>query len=750
MSQLSFLIRKARSISGLVVVLLIFLISVNIWLYKNQPDADANKLKNGFSKDILAHVDSVDNADFVNSMVNEMKDSKKEELLDQIYRELKSSKEQELTDKLYKDLKAMNEAKIVNDLKENIIKTKTEELKKEAKEEMKKNMDEEFTKEIFEGRKISTSLLSQLSREFLINNQDDVKKYATSVVLENLADKFPDIPKYKIAHAIEEQLKTKLNKKDYYRYIMNDVLIANAPSTTLTDENIGRKVQPGFYRDQRTLSRNSLMHDHYHLSDEQFKDMKSKHDKLVKVLKLIEDPPVEFVSGKGIVISGGGAYFGVALVAIAQIREMGSELPIELIMNNRKEYDEQICEDLLPRKFNAKCLIIEDELGSDVLESLEFSDGSQNFLLKVLGFLVTSFDQIIAIDADNMPLKNVDHLLTSEPYLSTKWVMWPDLWIKAPSPLFYDIIGLELGEAVGRRGLANDGSYSDYVKKDKDDIAIHDREGAPTSRTVESGQMVFSKRAHFRAYLLSLYYNIYGKSHYYDMIYQGIPGLGDKDTFVPALQALNEPYSIVDHDVWLAGYDAVDNEGNTFFQETTIVQYDPVQHLAFTADWKKFLQLKGLDTRLWAFQSNGFTNNLKEEFLNSHKKQVQEEELKEDGTKETITKEVPYKLPDVFFMHIHKPKINPIKGDNNFGIHTRRNLGLPGKYSDFGTTDWELKFHSIAKWVVCKGITSESFWKTAPITQLEACKKETEYVEFLKKDSRDLSAEKLKFDQQNS
>ena len=221
---------------------------------------------------------------------------------------------------------------------------------------------------------------------------------------------------------------------------------------------------------------------------EKFRALRSAHDQVVKQLKSLPDPPSQFISGHGIVVNGGGNMIGSALTAIANMRERGSQLPVELILDTKQEYDKQICEELLPKKLNGKCVIVEEQVGKEVFDII-----NEKFSRKIMGLLVSSFDHIIAMDADNLAIKNVDNLLFTEPYLSTKMILWPDLWVKLTSPLYYKIARIEPGEIVDRFGIPNDASFAEYITKDKQlEVHYHDLDNLPSTISVETGQMVFS------------------------------------------------------------------------------------------------------------------------------------------------------------------------------------------------------------------------------------------------------------------
>lgn len=598
-------------------------------------------------------------------------------------------------------------------------------LTSQYKKELQHQVEQDYSYFYFRQLQKTYSLLEDLKAKYYEENKESIRSSVMGDVLRGLG---PEVLK-----KADESLLKQESKKDYYTYLILDVLASNGPKLPPVEySRQGKGIGGNMFREviNPPYSREFLTKSRMNLHPQELEDLRNNHDLVVKMLQTLEKPSQHFFSGDGIVVSGGGPYLTGAIINIVQLRELDSQLPIELILNTEDEYDKYVCETLMP-KLNAKCVVIEREVGSDALRVL----GLSKFQLKVLGLLVSSFDNTIALDADNLPIKNVDFLLNTEPFLSTKWVLWPDIWHKGMSPLFYDIARIKVGEPVRRYGLQNDRPMAEYVGKDKNtDVMFHDLEGALPPMGGETGQMVFSKREHFRAFLLSLYYNIHGTDFYYPLLYQGTYGVGDRETFVPALHVMKESYHLSKYQVWLAGYEAseVTTRGETrhFMEESTLVQHDPAQSMEFYEKWEAFLAEKNLDTRLYPFQENNYTSVLYSEFLQVH----------------------PDAEPDVLFLHLHRPKVNPVLNllpevSEKFGdlLSTQRFLDDHGKYTKyFGATDWELRFHAISQWVVCSALSSNHYWtKIVQVDREELCQSVTRHVEFLRGSSKDVLAANL-------
>lgn len=237
----------------------------------------------------------------------------------------------------------------------------------------------------------------------------------------------------------------------------------------------------------------------------------------------------KFMKNDGIVYLGGDDYNQLALLSIQLLRETGSKLPVELIVPRESDYDIDLCQNILPN-YNAQCKIMSHYLPKEI------TDKVQGYQLKNLALIISSFQRVLYLDADNIPIKNPDFLFCNEPFTSKHLVIWPDLWRRSTSPLFYDIshIDVSLENRVRNSYFKNDkrqGSYS-----------YHDLQGTIPEASSETGQILINKSVHFRTLILSMYYNYYGPNFYYALLSQGAAGEGDKETFIAAAHRLGLPY----------------------------------------------------------------------------------------------------------------------------------------------------------------------------------------------------------------
>lgn len=148
--------------------------------------------------------------------------------------------------------------------------------------------------------------------------------------------------------------------------------------------------------------------------------MRDAHARFVaQVPELAQKLPYENGT-QGIAVTASGALLPVFLVSLRMLRRTGSIIPVEVFMESKNHYEKEICEIVLP-PMNATCMIL-----SEILEAVPQKLKMSRFQLKALALAFSSFDEVLLLDADNVPIEQPDHLLNSEPFLSTGFVSWPD------------------------------------------------------------------------------------------------------------------------------------------------------------------------------------------------------------------------------------------------------------------------------------------------------------------------------------
>jgi alpha 1,2-mannosyltransferase len=269
--------------------------------------------------------------------------------------------------------------------------------------------------------------------------------------------------------------------------------------------------------------------------------------------------PTDTYSGTGVVFTSGGKYFPIMMVSLKMLRRVSPAVPVEVFVANREEYEPEFCEKVLPT-LGAKCVILSEVYGESFFKDFDI----HGFQLKILALMASSFENVIFLDSDSVPIKNVESVVLQEPFLSTGYIIWPDYWFRTTSPHYYDIAGIKLGHRV--RG--------DLSVTDPKLIPQADLENALPDKSSESGQLMVSKSKHYQSLLLALYYNLHGYTAYYPLLSQGSGGEGDKETFIAAAMALNNPVHQIKSDCSPVGWFKPYFEGTGMRQVVPIDDYE--------------------------------------------------------------------------------------------------------------------------------------------------------------------------------
>ncbi|CAN3369760.1 alpha-1,2-mannosyltransferase Mnn2p [Diutina catenulata] len=300
--------------------------------------------------------------------------------------------------------------------------------------------------------------------------------------------------------------------------------------------------------------------------------MKQSHQWVAR--KLPEVAPPGLFRGDGIVYVAGGKFNWLALLSIKSVRDHGCTLPIEVFIPKTDEFEDELCGTLLPR-YGAKCLHMPSMLPQIARDKFEI----RGYQYKALAILLSSFENVLLLDSDNIPCRDPSSLFASDPFRSKGLIVWPDFWKRATSPAFYKIAGVapsltavypKYNEVAGKYEAQNPPS-GDWATE----VPLHERVGAIPDPTSESGQLMVSKKSHMKPLLLALYYNLYGPDYYYPLFSQGSDGEGDKETFLAASVVLEKPYYQVGKFLDALGF--LDDG----FVGAGMGQHDPEQDYAF-------------------------------------------------------------------------------------------------------------------------------------------------------------------------
>lgn len=266
-------------------------------------------------------------------------------------------------------------------------------------------------------------------------------------------------------------------------------------------------------------------------------------------------------AGRGIVICAGGAkYFTCGWVCATLLRHVGCELPIEFWYLGDYEMNDEMAALVAP--LGVTCVD-----GHAVREQYPVRR-LHGWELKPYAVLHSSFEEVLFLDADNVPLVDPSFLFDTAPYQEHGALFWPDY---GPIPRHNSVWELC---------------------------------GVPYrfEPSFETGQMLIDKRRCWKALLLTMHYNEHSDEYYK---HTG----GDKDTFHMAWRRLEQDYGMTPFAVRDLGRRVMcqhDFEGRRIFQHRNLAKWTlPVERnprvQGFQLEDECFAALEQLEAR-WCGQ----------------------------------------------------------------------------------------------------------------------------------------------------
>lgn len=213
-------------------------------------------------------------------------------------------------------------------------------------------------------------------------------------------------------------------------------------------------------------------------------------------LESVPPYPNDRYSGRGIVICGGGRYLPCAWVCIRMLRKLGCELPIELWQLRQSEISESLRSDL--NDLGVRCVNAAEVRRQHPASHLS------GWELKPYAILHSSFEQVLFLDADNVPLVNPEFLFEIPQFKDIGAVFWPDFRNLQSDRAIWRICGVKW--------------------RDESEF--------------ESGQIVVDKRRCWRGLQLTMHLNE-NSEFYYQHVW------GDKETFHMAWRILKQAYAMI-------------------------------------------------------------------------------------------------------------------------------------------------------------------------------------------------------------
>jgi hypothetical protein len=206
--------------------------------------------------------------------------------------------------------------------------------------------------------------------------------------------------------------------------------------------------------------------------------------------------PEDRFRGRGIVMCSGDKYFPSAWVCIRMLRHLGCELPIELWQLSEQELGAPLRRLLEP--YAVRCVDASEVRQRHPVRQLN------GWELKPYAMLHSAFEEVLWLDADNVPVRDPTFLFDAEPYRRQGAAFWPDFGRLGPERAIWRICQV---------------AYADEPE-------------------FETGQVVLNKRQCWHALQLTMHLNEHS-----DFYYRHVHG--DKETFHMAWRMLGRDYAMV-------------------------------------------------------------------------------------------------------------------------------------------------------------------------------------------------------------
>lgn len=231
--------------------------------------------------------------------------------------------------------------------------------------------------------------------------------------------------------------------------------------------------------------------------------------------------PAGRFAGRGVVICGGGRkYFPCAWVCINMLRHVGCRLPIELWHLGPLEMSESMRSLVAP--LDVTCVDAHEVRKKHPVLRLN------GWELKPYSIIHSRFEEVLFLDADNVPLVDPERFFARPEYRETGAIFWPDF------------------NPIGFKNPIWEAAEVEYRYEP----------------SFESGQIVLDKRRCWAELQLTMHYNEHSEFYYR---FTG----GDKDTFHVAWRRLARSFSLAPYHVRALG-DCVMNQhdfdGEVVFQ----------------------------------------------------------------------------------------------------------------------------------------------------------------------------------------
>lgn len=251
--------------------------------------------------------------------------------------------------------------------------------------------------------------------------------------------------------------------------------------------------------------------------------------------------------GRGIVTSIGNFSHLLSLLAsVYVLRAHGCTLPIEAFAMHSEMPPGPLVGDLLYL----------DVRVVDLDETLRHGAHPSSFAIKPWAIVASSFEEVLWMDSDNVPLRDPSFLFDEPAYLDTGLLLWPDFWVPDRHPDALAIAGIDPDTVAGK---------------------------ALQQVTFETGQIVLDKRRHWSTLAATLWLC---RPPLYPLM-SGYMGMGDKEAFAIAAVSSGAAYTMAPRRLASMGF----LTDSLFLEHSGMLQFGPDNMPLFMHD--NFAKLRG-------------------------------------------------------------------------------------------------------------------------------------------------------------
>ena len=192
------------------------------------------------------------------------------------------------------------------------------------------------------------------------------------------------------------------------------------------------------------------------------RDAQASRKAHAEVLNRLPGYPAGRFHGRGVVMLAGGRYAEFAATSLGVLRALGSTLPVEVWVKDEGEEQAGWCDELLAEGMACRRLADYVDMDNKKLRN--------PYSWKIMTMLFSSFREILFLDADDIPIRNMDEVFESDVYRTNGAVLWPDYWKHTGSDWLSYVTGLTEGKS----------------------------EAMWEEQSVESGQILWNKETHWK------------------------------------------------------------------------------------------------------------------------------------------------------------------------------------------------------------------------------------------------------------